>query len=264
MTKIEMRKCVNNLLWHLNPRKKLWQFQTGSFIWVCWLSPTPFLLSHIAMDRVPGGCCATSEQRWGACCSPSRAQLCQGRAHNANGKLGLSAHCHEATRCIWHRTVVLEPAGPESFALGQFSKLKSSWLGWRTSKQSLFIYFFSFPLTTCTNPPRLTFFHIHFLFSFPEKPLAAPLFYSWGSEEHVQGAEGMEPGRTHGGPSLAFFAGTDWEGMLTPCHLPPDLEGRSGWSWQRAAGWAQSSISIQHCLAMLRSIYRCCHCITQH
>lgn len=196
------------------------------------------------------------------------------RAHNANGKQGLSIHCHEAMLCIWHRTTVLDPAGPDSFALGQFSKFKSLWLAWRTSKQSLFIYFFSFPLTASTNPPRLTFSRVHFLLCFPEKPLTAPWYYSWGSKEHVQEVEGREPGSTHGSlcmvpvwPSLLTLTAGDANALPPPsalggekwmilCQRHPAAPGREQ--------QAEHSVRVWHCLAMLHAIYQCCHCITQH
>lgn len=117
-------------------------------------------------------------------------------ARDSRAPMAMVSKAQEVVLGLQHGNPVMGPAGPESLGLVQLSKLKSLWLNWRTSKQSL-IYFFSFPLTTGTNTPRLTFFYIKFLLSFPEKPLTAPLYCSWGSKEQVHRAEGREPGRTH-------------------------------------------------------------------
>lgn len=63
------------------------------------------------------------------------------RARNGNGKRGPSAHCHEAVLCIWYSTTVLDPAGPEGFALGQYTKPKS--LDWVEKLQNKVFSFIS-------------------------------------------------------------------------------------------------------------------------
>lgn len=149
---------------------------------------------------------------------------------------------------------VMNLAGPESLGLVQFSKHKSLWLNQRTSKQSL-IYLFSFPLTTFTNSPRLTFFHIQFFrctFVLQLRQLGAGAQSRGEGARHIGIAACSQPG-----PPCCH-----WQRDAMPCHLPPYLEGRYEWSCagapshfqQRAAGWAQLSVRVWHCLASFQAV----------
>lgn len=144
---------------------------------------------------------------WGAPC-PSQGQ----QSPNGNSKQGPRGSAGPSAWECSHR-----PGRPwEPWA--QFSKLKRLWLNQRTSKQSL-IYLFSFALTTCTNTPRLTFFHIQFYSLFLKSPHCMFVLQLKQQGTHAQSrGEGAWP-LLHG-TSLALLAGTDG-GMPMPCHLPP-------------------------------------------
>lgn len=147
-----------------------------SFMWVCWLSPKPFVLSCITTSHVTGECYATSMQKWLAWAPTAMRQCCV---------FGMG----------------LGPSRPWKHSSGSVQQIQKVMTRLKKLKP-VFSYFFSFLLTTCTNPPRLTFFP-HKLFTiFSWKPFAVLLYHSWGSKVQVQWTEGNEPDRTHGNPCM--------------------------------------------------------------
>lgn len=230
MTNVEMWKCGNNLLWHLNPRKKLWQFQIGSFTWVCWLGPKPFVLSHIATNHVPGGCCATSEQRWGACCAPSQAQLCQGRVQRpqwqwwARPKHPLP--WGSAVHLAWDGC--LGPSRPWERCSGSVQQTQKLMIGLKNFKTKYFYLFLLLSPHHMHKPPKVDIFP-HTFFTLLSWKVPYSTFVQQPRQQGAcagGGGEGarQDPWQSLHGPSLALLAGTDW-GDANALPPPSSLRG---------------------------------------
>lgn len=156
------------------------------------------------------------------------------RAHNCNGKWGLAmASGHPLTwGGVVHLTqdCSLRPRRPWKLCSGSVQQTQKLMIGLKNLKTKPF-YLFLLLYPHHMHSPKSDIFPHKFFTCFSWKALIVPLYYSWGSKKHMQRAEGREPGRTHGRPcmvpawpSLLALTG----GMLMPCNLPPQLEGKRG------------------------------------
>lgn len=248
-----MWKHDNNLLWCLKPRKQLWHFQIGSFIWVCWLG-----LKHSTLSRI------SPWTMFLECAVPplSISELPPAPARDSSILMAMVSKAQEAVLGLQHENPVMNPAGPESLGLVQFSKLSYDW----TEELQNKVWFISSPFP---SPHSQTLQGWHFsTYNFYSLFLKSP-HCTFVLQLRQLGARAQSRGEgarqdtwaSLHAPSLALLAGTD-RGMLMPCHLPPYLEGRCEWSCagapshfqQRAAGWAQLSVRVWHCLTNFQAV----------
>lgn len=238
MTIVEMLKCGNNLLWHLNPRKKIWFLFFISFIWVCNWAPN---LHSESYHHKP--------HSWRVLCHLWAVVRCllppqPGTALPVQGAEPTMPMASKAWASTAMRQCCAFGTGPQSWtqqaltALLWVSSANSKAYDWLEGLQNKAFLFISFPFP---SPRAQTPQGWHFpTYIFYSVFLKSPLLHLGTTAEAARSTcrrwRGGSQAAPMAVPAWSQFGPPCWHwlrGMLMPCHLPPHLEGRSGWSCAR-------------------------------
>lgn len=245
-----MWKHDNNLLWCLKPRKQLWHFQIGSFIWVCWLGLKPSTLSLISP--------------WtmfleGVVPPLSNSEVPPAPAKGQESPMAIVNKAQEwwafsMRRLSWTQQALEPWSGP----VQQTQKLM---IEPKNLKIRSYLFFLVSPHHMHKHPKAGIFpYTIFTLFSW--KALTAPLYCI---REHVHRAEGREPGRTHGHGCmvLAWHWQQDANALSPPSSLGGEIWMILCWGTQPLpAESSRLSTALSQGMALSHQAPDC-HCMTQ-